>query len=408
MNVKIELLRLSINMYILYAFLPFLHSLPTIIKVFYIGVVYLLWLVSAVNRKGGYKALILFCLTVILSVLMYVGMYTNTIFNRQFGIDKLLMLVLFWLPLLYMPLINVTYCREKGGKIFGFLVCVVCFTALTTLLGIIMFEEPCRELAKAGTELSKYYQRLNIGGYGFIYSLCFIIPVLEYLYSKTKEVKWLLIIILFAVCIIGSSFGTAFILATIIQIGYFSLVVVKSKSLKALLIGVEALLVFLYEYFADLFLHMSVLLEKIGVESLSVRMEHLYRSILLGQQVGDVRERGMLRQQSIDAFMDSPIIGNVTKGKMNLLGMHSDICDILGGTGIVGFLLLGVLVLICIRYFQKLNANEKQINLIGLTIFIGLLFLAYVNTCISSIEILLIICSMVFIKGFPNKRNGIH
>ncbi len=99
---------------------------------------------------------------------------------------------------------------------------------------------------------------------------------------------------------------------------------------------------------------------------------------LLGKGTsGDMAAREDLYLTSWLAFCDSPLLGKLVNSSATL-GGHSEILDILGGTGIIGFSLF----LFCLAFYvKKIKKYVAKDNLVYvLSSFVGLIMLFSVNT----------------------------
>lgn len=392
---RINCYRMALQIYIVYALLPVLHAAPGVVQLTIIGTAYLLWVIGSVLSKNitGFALLLM---SIVYSALIFFGEYTTTMFSVSFGLEKYMMLVLFFFPLIVFQGLekDATFFLYKG-KIFKMILVLCTITAVTTMIGIVRFDEPCRQLAKGTSDLTNYYQSLNIGGYGFIYALIFLILPLMIRYKETKKIRYLAILVLFVGCIVGASYATAFVLL-IMLIGVYMILPSKKHLLIKIFVG---LLVSTMAVFSNIWISLikvvAELFGRIGINSLALRMDQLYRTFSMTTLVGDVAERFYLRNMSLDVFKDSPILGNLILSPKRQLGMHSELFDILGGTGTVGLFITIVLVFIISKHLRK-NCVSRKIKNLYIAIGVCIAVLAWHNTIISSIEILLLVYSVSF------------
>ena len=401
---KINCYKISFQVYILYALLPVLHSISGYIQIAIIMTAFaflLLSMLSNIDSISTMQTFVLLLLSFLFAYMIYMGEYTVTIFEQQYGLAKFLMLLLFWFPMYMLPGLSKGITETKED-IFNLILVLCCITSITTLIGIFRFEEPCRALAKGTSALTDYYQSLNIGGYGFVYALILLIPALLHKYKITKRKIYIGIILLFTICIIGASYGTAFVVFAIVMGVYLYLQIKCNVVIKTIITFIIGIMVFSYDSWKQIVKWIYLILEKIGVESLSSRMEMVYRSLTIDSQVMHLEERVALREMSLDVFNKNPFLGNLELNNKQALGMHSEICDMLGGTGIIGVLLFFILIA-AIAYFLKRQIVSRDMRNIYISILAGMIFLIYYNTIITSIEILLIICCVIFSE---EKNNG--
>lgn len=401
MFMKINCYKSAFQLYVLYTLLPILHSIPTILQAGLIAIMFsllLLYVLSEINRKSTIIVIALMVISFIFSYSIYVGEYTITIFSHSYGADKLLMLFLFWFPAYLLP--GVT--EEIKKNIFDEILVLCTITAVTTLVGIIRFDEPCRMLAKGTSAITNYYQSLNIGGYGFIYALIFIFPIVINMFMITKKKRYLLLLLLYFSCIIGASYGMALVVFGIVMFVYIYLQIKCNQILKLIISFIIGIIIFFQSKWENIFKILSIIFEKMGISSLASRMSMIYRSIHSGITSMHLGERTDLRNQSLDVFKQSPIWGNLMEKSKKPLGLHSEFCDLLGGVGILGLLIFIVLICIIYMYIRK-NIKTRNMRNLYWAITMGLCFLFYFNTILSSVEISLLLCCVVFAENRMEK-----
>lgn len=390
---KISCYTLAFQIYICYVFFPFIHSLPMVIQMGILGLVFALLgldILCTEHDTSSANVVSIIILTAVFSYMVYKGEYTVTIYSFTFGYSKMFILFLFWFPLFFLAKLASKRQHINVHIFFDLSLFACTVTAITTLIGIVRYDEPCRQLAKGRPEISALYQSRNIGGYGFIYALIFFIPVLLERYKLYKKKCYLAIVLLFSVCIVLARYGTAIVVFMLI-IGVYLYLEAKIRMIyKNLIAGVIALIAIISEQWFIIFAILTRFFESLGIDTLSIRMEQVYRSLNTNKQVGDLAERAQLRRMSLDVFKEHVIWGNFGTTDKQPLGMHSELCDLLGGAGLVGLVLFILLLVIVVKYI-KLNSRSKNIRKIYISIGCGIIFLSYVNTIISSLEILLMI-----------------
>lgn len=84
--------------------------------------------------------------------------------------------------------------RVNREKVKNIILIIVAFTSLTTIIGTFKYISPCRELATPyNTEIDNLYKSQNIGGYGFVYFLVLISPLLLREIHNKFSVKYLIL-----------------------------------------------------------------------------------------------------------------------------------------------------------------------------------------------------------------------
>lgn len=145
--------------------------------------------------------------------------------------------------------------------------------------------------------------------------------------------------------------------------------------LKCLLIVVIVYLV--KDSIPNWLLSLKEIFEEADMTSLAERCTMLEKFITGKGATGDMANRGKLYLTSWQAFCESPLLGNLT-GKFVELGGHSELLDILGGTGLAGFSLFLCCMSYYIRKIRKYIVREDLVYVIAS--FVGLTILFSVNT----------------------------
>lgn len=218
-------------------------------------------------------------------------------------------------------------------------------TSITSIIGLNSFPDACRESASFGNkERVLMYERMNIGGYDFIYSLTVFIPVSFWIISHTKKtLKVINVITFFAVCycVYKSSFTIALLLAIVSAL--LSIVHIKPKY-KPFVYGI--LIVFLFLICTGILSSLIRILSQ-AVESDYVSDRLLQLSMLLGGvNINDIStntstERLELYRTAWRGFLDSPVWGhNIVIFHKETMSGHSLVLDTLAGSGLIGAVVL--------------------------------------------------------------------
>jgi hypothetical protein len=285
----------------------------------------------------------------LLGVLVAVFLIINYVTFWSFDATISPFSILFRLSLVFFPLIlSYYYWREDRHVHLKLLLTVglgaLTVTAVTTVVGLMQFPEASRIMA-TGTEYERYYP-MNIGGYGFIYTLVIAFPLVYYLGLNKRNLLFSLAIPIFMLCVFKSQYVyalllTVFIIAVIVafamagpilRIGQLSFVFAISTAAVLSYLVLAAPVAEILDYFA------------MEVDSIyiTLRLQQVADFLRHGTLTGDLGMRINLYVASIDAFLDNPLIG--TWGDRYALyqpGGHSFFLDVLGSSGLVGILFLG-------------------------------------------------------------------
>ena len=379
---------------VLFALVPAIKALPTLLKaIIVLSVVFF----SALNAYNSVYYISILGLAIILNLLIWFGEYQ---FVSSFSFfDKFAMLCLFWLIIA----IGVELCVKRQWNLINRLKRLVFFlfvlTSVTTIIGSFVFNEASRALASGDSVGNTVYQIANIGGYGFIYTLALSVPCIVYKINTTKEKKFILVLLLFLVCIIRASYATAIILSLCGLVMSFFLVKLN-KTKKSLLIFylfslliLVCLILILDVEFWDFLIRLTA-----KNDTLNFRVRNLRDLVLYQNVTGDIAMRADLYFDSLKAFVKSPITGNVLSSRPNTLGYHSEFLDLLGGCGVLG---AGVFVLL-VSLFSSLVFRFYKGSGIGryyVLAMIELLFFGFINTILGSIEFSIIIGLLYLPEG---------
>ena len=265
--------------------------------------------------------------------------------------------------------------RRKAFNAVRFSVIV---TLITTIAGCIRNPTAARTLATIATsqdEQNISFGWQNIGGYGFVYTVVLLYPLLIYAY-KQKRIKWFLFYPLVAAAFalaLFSEYATALLL---LIISSMFILVSKKLSLRGVVVfGIFAVLfVFLFQgVISDL---LKTLADRVDSKVLSERLV-----ILAGGEEAFEKsdnQRLLLYRYSFNAFLSSPLFGTML-GKHAKDGGHSAILDTMAQYGLIGLAVLYSMYRKIYVYFIKPYSNHPGFGFIVWT-FTQAIFLSTVNT----------------------------
>lgn len=227
---------------------------------------------------------------------------------------------------------------------------VTFLTCITTIIGTFQFESPCRELATPdNVEIDRLYKSRNIGGYGFVYFIVLLAPLVLKDLREHFSIPKLVLFLTIAFCVLRSEYTTALLLF-ILSMAIAAIIWSKSKIFKILIIA--GIVVILVNFQSILLWMISGLSE--SSYTLSNRLDSVSQFRQFGA-VGDAENRQDLYLLSINSFLANPFFGNLFSFE-GRVGEHSEILDLLGNAGLFGFS-----ILLIIMYSLKKKTPIRQI-----------------------------------------------
>jgi hypothetical protein len=250
-------------------------------------------------------------------------------------------------------------------------------TMVTTYKGNLLFPGASRELAHYSTDetgMIPIYIKMNIGGFGFIYTLTLVLPLLAY-WMKINAITGVVGVAIFVVeflCIISSQYTIALLMSLVSVILAFFPKQIKrahifiSASIFLLILITGPLIGNFFRYLSDV----------VEGTTLSSRLIEVYQLFSGGgiDSSSDTANRMNLINMSWNTFFD-----NLLFGSSDGLGEHSYLVDTLAQFGLFGL----VAIILSFRYlFKKYVARLKKTELYyyAFACFIINLAQCYVNT----------------------------
>lgn len=378
---------IAVYVYLTYVILPFVSVwLPQIVRY---GVVLMLVVFSFIgaalsDKKNALKTTASVCGILLFVWLIFKGKWEAHGTNF---ISYMVNAYMFWLPLTIAPAVSkLSDKRKKRMLIYAFV--LISVTIVTTIAGSYIYDNSSRIMSSGvtgnvGNEVF-LYARMNIGGYGFVYSLVVLMPFLFFRF-KNSEYKWV-----YAIMIAGAIytiFVTQYTIALAAVAGLIIALVIFSgnRSYKAI-IGIISgvILVFLLRnVIMDVFRAVEDFFYSKGLNFLSDRLGLLIELLDQNTISGDALVRSNLYEMSWDAFWENPLSGNLAE--YNTLGGHSELLDILGATGIIGFTIFAVVFSRHTKLINSLNNTDAyKYCIFSLILFF---FVASFNTVFTSSQI---------------------
>lgn len=346
---------LSLAIFTFFCLTNVLRWLPVVgVQMPFILLCYILLLSSLSGRTQVNKKEIVIALTIILIFFDYLFIYMedrlrfiNAPFVKIIGFNYSIFVSFF--PVLYLASGNFRLIDKRKFLHFIYLIC--CITAVTTIIGTFIYDEPCRTLATPDeTGINALYKRSNIGGYGFIYFLVLLIPILVRDILRERSVIKIGLLALFAFCIVRSAYTTALLL---FFVGLGIILLLSSKNWFIRIMAIVAIVA--------VFINVQELLIKVGSligddsYTMSTRINMLTDYSETGDVSGDMESRQYLYALSLQAFLNNPLFGKYFSDYH--IGGHSEILDFLGSNGLVG-----LVILISLVVFLRRNTDLSKIN----------------------------------------------
>lgn len=262
------------------------------------------------------------------------------------------------------------------SKLYRIVLLITLATCITTIMGTFMYEFPCRELATPNNpELDNLYKAHNIGGYGFIYYLLLLNPILIGKIRNNYSLLDLLVLVSSVVCIIRSEYTTALLIMFVTFCGVL-FIITKNKLVKigaiavcvCVVVFIESILVWASSYFGS----SSFFIEQ--------RLNMLLDYSSTGLADGDMAARQELYMLSISSFLSNPLFGGMFSSKEHV-GGHSEILDYIGHSGLIGLFCLRLMYR-TLKYRTPIGEINYRSPFTKLTCFVAL-FIALSNTFLS-------------------------
>lgn len=395
--------RYSMYLFLLYCFIPTVRSLPLMtVQIPIVLFSYVLLLISIINRGDINRAINCFLYTLIIIVFNYLFFYLqdcdvgSQALSTTIGTNFSLFISCFSLFILYSG--ELEYIRNKE-RLLNFIFLLIVITSITTIIGTFQYEGACRQLAgNNNAELNNLYERLNIGGYRFIYFLVTICPLMMKRVFEKKRVVDILTLILMVVCILRSEYTIA-ILITIAVI--LICIFIKKNQLIGIVVVSIAIAIILF-FYNDIITWLIDFYS--GLYTVRTRLEMMLVYKNTGSATGDLLIRQELMTKSWTSFVSNPVCGSFFRSGKHI-GGHSEILDFLGHAGIIGVVSLFI-VLKGIRrrmYNAFLTVDKYYYVMVILVLVISLLNTFYAPELFFAIFVMPILTSTEITQGCATK-----
>lgn len=372
---SIRPLELVLGLIILYSIMPIVSQLFSDFLTTYAYMIILFGAVLFVMFLHGTKSLAESILILIPFVLwMVLELFTKNQSIILWGYSSMAMLA----PLLFGMLLM----KESGPKVVRFLVIVlaiaVLITVLSTIIGSIFYPEASRYLAtveKSDDPKLQFFNRINIGGYDFVYTAILLYPAAVFAYKQKK--LHLVFAVIAAVLMLFLTLNSGYTIAFLLWLATTAMLFfprnLSKRWVLILLIVTIVVVVFFLPFFSP------------GIKAVAKRVDNediSYRLTALADGSEGLRssddDRIALYEKSWKAFLKSPLFGNIlgTGGKD---GGHSFLLDFAAQYGLIGIVLLVVMYRFIFVHFCKPFERTPGYGYI-LWMFLQTLILSAVNT----------------------------
>ncbi len=386
---EVKLNRFAICALVAYLILPILNrGLPAFVRVVIVCGLLLIYLLSLylIDKEGSIETIGVLIVSVGFVILCYYGS-AHTVGLPQY----LFVAYLFWIPFLF--IYNHNYMRDYEFRRFlsRFILTLLGLTVLSTLAGLITDPMVARNMATGLTEEYglRTYSLRNIGGYGFIYSLVLVIPLIiaAIRFSDIKKSYLVLFLALAIFCIFRSQYSTALCLSIVALTTIFF----GNKLTPIKLCGFvlcEAM------FLSILFSLLPAFIDWVsGLGPQASFMAYRLRDFL-GTISGSTGIRGLERTQraemSWNIFLNNPLLGNLSATSMSEIGGHSTFLDLLASMGLlaVPFIIFFILAVFGRTLKRLVPEGVKPYSLVTFLLFF---ILGCINTVLSSFTIPVVI-----------------
>lgn len=379
---------------IILLFLPLVNVINSVIiglfKIF-VGCIFLM-VVAAKNKQIFSRFVLILLISLLCNAYYYYNCWRNYSSIGFFMVNSLLCWVY-----MEMGVFLFLYTTEKTKKkVTSFLLVIMVVTALTTLITLQSYPETVRALGNANEyleEVPKFFYLRNTANWAILYSMVYFLPIVINLFWREKQIRKLVFLLIMELCILKSQIT----FAVLLSFGFLVFLVIKPTAKSMLIIASAGLvtLLIIYEFIDDIFFFLYNLMLNGTSEVLTRRIYQLYVTFHTGRFFGDAAARMDLYGRSIFTFLKNPIFGLKIENEPigSAIGLHSQILDMLGATGLFGiFLCMISFCYLLLKVYNKINVDQTQKYF--LLSVIGLVILMLINPTYYCPEIYFIVFSL--------------
>ena len=218
---------------------------------------------------------------------------------------------------------------------------ILVVTAITTIISVGENPIAARVLANANiydtAETTALYLK-NTASWGIIFGMVFTLPMWIAQFKRTKNPWYMVVIVSVTVCAIVAQITFAIFFAIAFLLCFF-LHKLDVKKIFILIIMLIIFMLFFQSVLAKILYMIYDNLEGASADVLKTRVYQVYLIFNSGQITGDADVRVTLYTYSLMTFLRNPLLGfHMDCLNYNIIGMHSQLFDLMAATGVLGLL----------------------------------------------------------------------
>ena len=252
----------------------------------------------------------------------------------------------------------------------------------------------------------KLINRNNIASWQLAYGIALSSSAYMWAYRKNVKKIFLLTIVAIVLFLVEAQITFALIFSLLPVIHFF---MKKRKASVQIFIYLLGLILFVLIYFnlSTIFYTLYEFMMSVDMTMLGIRFYQLYEATKTGALVGTGAGRMEYYLISVKQFLNHPILGYKLKDYSELytkLGMHSQVFDTLGGTGIIGFLLYFIPFGYVIKIVRQSFEDLIDRSFMNLSILILIVFMLTNPTTFTCEAYMSALCLPLWLKYGNNLR----
>lgn len=286
-------------------------------------------------------------------------------------------------------------------KIFWVVLLIYPVWMLLTLREYMVTPNISRMLSGNGMVDADTYSSIGVGGYGMIYSVVFLIPLIVYalkngrLFSRPQKALLVLNLLLSIILVLRAGYTLALI-ATIV--GILSILIIRKRSVITISVLVFGFLTIILAYFT--------FQDRINAFLINISQSTLYEKkvndiiylLVTGDSVGTVQSRTIRYNWSIQIFLQNPLFGCLSE---NATGGHSTIIDTFAAYGLLG----GVPMLFAIFHLPvRYMRDEPRFFGISITILLLLVLVGMTDNYAAAMAPVVYMMYPILIETIRRKK----
>ncbi len=266
-----------------------------------------LWFITAIQLDEDFLSNVSLLL-VLLAAILTMGIFSSVASGSVDGFLN----VINEIPNLSWAIVGIFYMSntELLQKTKWIIIGLILISALFTLVGNIEYPGASRTLANVldqDAAARALYRSKNIGGYGFIYALVFLLfPIVSLARYNSKRAVYIICAVLFSITVLISSYMTAIIFSVAIII----IALIKEKNTVRTIFIVGAVFAVIYIFRENILSWFVSFGRAIDSDILVKRAQELLTGEYIGS-AGDEDNRLTLFANAVKNWLDSPFTGRM-------------------------------------------------------------------------------------------------